>query len=78
MDFGGWLGGKCNGEGIQLVGSSWAKKNDCSEIESLWYVVVPLFVHMYRQFEVVVLQCVELDVVYDLVLNLRCLLVISF
>ena len=36
MDFGGWLGGKWNGEGIQLVGSSWAEKNDCSEIEILF------------------------------------------
>ena len=53
VDFGGWLGGKWNGVGIQLVGSSWAKKNDCSEIENLWYVVVQLFVHMYRRFEVV-------------------------
>ena len=26
MGIGGWLGGKWNGEGIQLVGSSWAKK----------------------------------------------------
>ena len=26
MDFGGWLGGKWNDEGIQFVGSSWAKK----------------------------------------------------
>ena len=41
-------------------------------------MVVRLFVHMYRHFEVVVLQCVELDFVYDLVLNLRCLLVLSF
>ena len=53
-------------------------KKDCFEIENLWYVVVRLFVHMYRHFEVVVLQCVELDFVYDLVLNLRCLLVLSF
>ena len=33
---------------------------------------------MYRRFEVIVLQCVELDFVYDLVLNLQCLLVLSF
>ena len=39
---------------------------------------IRLFVHMYRHFEVVVLQGVELDFVYDLVLNLRCLLVLSF
>ena len=71
MGFGGCLDGKWNGEGIQLVGSSWARKNDCSEIENVWYVVVRLFVHMYRHFEVVVLQCVELDFVYDLFLNLR-------
>ena len=30
-------------------------KNDCSEIESLWYVAVRLFVHMYHHFVVVVL-----------------------
>ena len=26
MGFGDWLDGKLNGEGIQLVGSTWAKK----------------------------------------------------
>ena len=54
-----------------------AYKNDRSEIENLLYVVVQLFVQMYRHFEVV-LQCVQLDFVYDLVLNLRFLLVLGF
>ena len=54
LGFGDWLDGKFNGEGIQFVGSSWAKKNDCSEIENLLYVVVRLFFHMYRRFEIVV------------------------
>ena len=53
-------------------------KNDCSEIENLLYVVVQLFVHMYRRYEIVVLQCVELDFVYDLVLNLQYLRVLNF
>ena len=33
---------------------------------------------MYRHFEIVVLQCVDLDFVYDLVLKLRYLLLLSF
>ena len=33
---------------------------------------------MCRHFEVVVLQCVELDFEYDWVLNLRCLQVLKF
>ena len=44
----------------------------------LLYMVVRLFVHMYRHFEVVVLQCGELGFVYDLVLHLQYLLVLNF
>ena len=78
MLFGDWLDGKLTGEGNQFFGSSWDKKNDCPEIENLWYVVVRLFVHMYRHFEIVVLLCGELDFVYDLVLNLQYLRVLNF
>ena len=28
LKFGGWLDGNLSGVGIQVVGSSWAKKND--------------------------------------------------
>ena len=52
-------------------------KNDCSEIENSLYEVVRLFVNMYRRFEIVVLLCVELDFVYDLVLNLQYLRVLN-
>ena len=52
MDFGGWLGEKRNGEGIQLVGSSWAKKLIVLKLK-ICGVVVQLFVHMFCQFEVV-------------------------
>ena len=40
LGFGDWLDGKLSGEGIQLIGSSWAKKNDCSETKNLWYEAV--------------------------------------
>ena len=67
-----------NDEGIQFVGSSWAEKNDYFEIENLWCVVVRLFVHRYRYFEIVVLLNGELDFVDDLVLNLQYLQVLNF
>ena len=79
LGFGHWLDGKLNGEGIQFIGSSWAKKSDdCCEIENLCCVVVRLFVQMYRHFEIVVLLNGELDFVYDLVLNLQYLQVLNF
>ena len=34
FEFGGWLGGNLSHRGIQVVGSSWAKKNDYFETES--------------------------------------------
>ena len=38
--FGGWLGGNLSDGGIQVVGSSWAKKNDYFEIEKCCCEVV--------------------------------------
>ena len=40
LEFGGWLGENLSGVGIQVVGSSWAKTNDCFETEKWWYRVV--------------------------------------
>ena len=40
LEFGGWLGGNLSDGGIQVFGSSWAKKNDYFEIERLWCEVV--------------------------------------
>ena len=41
-------------------------------------MVVQLFVHIYSQFEIVVLLFGDLDFVYDLVLNLQYLRVLNF
>ena len=53
-------------------------KIGCLDIESLWYVVVRLFVHRYRHFEVFVSLHGKLDFVYDLVLILQFLRVLNF
>ena len=50
FEFGGWLGGNLSNVGIQVVGSSWAKKNDYFETEKWWCGVVLLFVRMYYHF----------------------------
>ena len=65
LGFEDWLDGKLSGEGIQLVGSSWAKKSDCSEVENVWYGAVRLLVYMYSYFEIVVLLYCELNFVYN-------------
>ena len=40
VDFRGWQGGSLIGGVIQLVCSSWAKKNDYFETEKWWYGAV--------------------------------------
>ena len=40
FEFGGWLGGSLSDVGIQIVGSSWAKKNDYFETEKWWCGIV--------------------------------------
>ena len=49
FEFVGWLGGNLSDGGIQVVGSSWAKKM-IFEIEKWWCEVVLKFVHMYYHF----------------------------
>ena len=40
FEIGGWLGGNLSDGGIQVVGSSWAKKNDYVETEKWYFGVV--------------------------------------
>ena len=40
FEFGGWLDGNLSDGGIQVFGSSWAKKNDYIETEKWWCGVV--------------------------------------
>ena len=61
LECGGSLDGNLSGVGIQVVGSSWAKKNDYFETEKRWYGVVLLFVHIYYHF----VNDVSLYVVWD-------------
>ena len=50
LEFGGSLGWNLSGVGIQIVGSSWAKKNDYFETEKWWCGVVLYFVRVYYHF----------------------------
>ena len=34
LEFGGWLGGNLSGVGIQVIGSSWAKKMNILRLKS--------------------------------------------
>ena len=72
LEFGGWLGGNLSGVVIQVVGSSWAKKNDYSETEKRWYGVVLLFVRMYYHLVNDVSLCAVWVFVIYLVENLGC------
>ena len=45
--------GNGNVKGSNLLAHRGQKKKDCSEIENLWYVVFQLFLHIYRQIEIV-------------------------
>ena len=64
VEFGDWLGGNGTVKGSNFSAHR-GLKNGGFYIENLWYVIVWLFVHMYRHFEIVVLQCVELNLVYE-------------
>ena len=68
MDFGGWQGGSLIGGVIQLVCSSWAKKNAYFETEK--YGAVQGFARMYRHLKVVVSLCVGWGFVCGWVLSL--------
>ena len=64
LECGSWLGGNLSGVGIQVVGSSWAEKNDYFETEKRWYGVVLYFVHEYYHL----VNDVSLKVVWDFVI----------